>query len=168
IGSDRSAPWDDELQRLYDLGFETVFPRTPGHNVRGKELSAEEYVEYATFTGQERYRLLGEVTQSKYYLESSDADKEDIIGQLYSYVSGEGVRKVLPDEEISTWIEKGMKMEAYGISFAEFLRMKNTALNENGNFTKTSCVEYIQKNFPMSQWKAIYNIMKNENWKEAF
>lgn len=168
MGSDRSAPWDDELQRLYDLGFESVLPNTAAKKVREKELSAEEYVQYATFTGQERYRLLGEVTQSSYYQNSSDSDKADILEAVYSYVNGEGVRKMLPDEEISKWIEKGMEMEELGIPFADFLRMKNTALNENGNFTKSSCTEYIQKNFPKSKWKAIYEIMKNDNWNDAF
>lgn len=168
LDSDRSAPWDDELQRLYDLGYASVLPPTAAKKIGEKELSAEEYVQYATFTGQERYRLLGEMTKSDYYRKSSDADKEEILKDLYAYVNAEGSKKILPDREVAKWTEKGMEMEEIGVPFAEFLRMKNTALNENGNFTKDSCVSYIEKNFPSSKWKAVWNIMKNPNWKDVW
>lgn len=168
LGSDRSAPWDDELQRLYDLGYASVLPPTAAKKIGDKELTAEEYVQYATFTGQERYRLLGDVTKSGYYRNSSDADKEEIIKDLYSYVNAEGSKKMIPDREVAKWTEKGMEMEKIGVPFAEFLRMKNTAVNENGNFTKETCVAFIQKNFPASKRKAVWDIMKNPNWKDAW
>lgn len=168
LGSDRSAPWDDELQRLYDLGYASVLPPMAAKKIGDKELTAEEYVQYATFTGQERYRLLGDVTKSGYYRNSSDADKEEILKDLYSYVNAEGSKKMIPDREVAKWTEKGMEMEKIGVPFAEFLRMKNMAVNENGNFTKETCVAYIQKNFPVSKRKAVWDIMKNPNWKDAW
>lgn len=168
LGSDRSAPWDDELQRLYDLGYASVLPPMAAKKIGDKELTAEEYVQYATFTGQERYRLLGDVTKSGYYRNSSDADKEEILKDLYSYVNAKGSKKMIPDREAAKWTEKGMEMEKIGVPFAEFLRMKNTAVNENGNFTKETCVAYIQKNFPASKRKAVWDIMKNPNWKDAW
>ena len=167
-GTDRSAPWDDELQRLYDLGYASVLPPTAAKKIGDKELSAEEYVQYATFTGQERYRLLGEVTQSEYFTQSSDADKEAILQDLYAYVNAEGSKKMLPDREVAKWTEKGMEMEEIGVPFVEFLRMKNMAVNKDGNFTKDACVSYIKKNFPASKRKAVWDIMKNPSWKNAW
>lgn len=168
LNSDRSAPWDDELQRLYDLGYSSVLPSQAAKKIGDRELSAEEYVRYATYTGQERYRLLGEVTESDYYAQSSDADKEDILKDLYTYVNAKGSKLMIPDREIARWTEKAMEMEKLGYSFTDFLKMKNEAVNENGNFTKDVCVSYIEEHFPKSKWKAVWDIMKDSNWKDVW
>ncbi len=75
---------------------------------------------------------------------------------------------MLPDREVAKWTEKGMEMEEIGVPFVEFLRMKNMAMNKDGNFTKDACVSYIKKNFPASKRKAVWDIMKNPSWKNAW
>ncbi len=166
LGSDRSAPWDNELQRLYDLGYSSVLPSTAAKKIGDRELTAEEYVQYATFTGQEKYRLLGEVTQSGYYQQSSDADKDEIIRGVYAYVNAMGAKQIVPDQGVAAWTEKASDMEKLGIPFADFLRMKNEALNENGNVTKAVYVEYIQEHFPVEKQADVWQIMKNPKWKD--
>ena len=167
LSSDRSAPWDDELQRLYSMGYTSVLPSQAAKKIGDYDLNAEEYVEYATFTGEERYRLLSEVTKSKYFIESSDADKAEILADVYGYVNACGSKKILPDREVAKWTEKAAAMEKIGIPFADFVRMKNEALNENGNATKDGYVSYIRDNFPLDKQKDVWEIMKSPNWKNS-
>lgn len=167
LSSDRSAPWDDELQRLYSLGYTSVLPSQAPKKIGDYDLNAEEYVEYATFTGQERYRLLSEVTKSKYFIESSDADKAEILADVYGYVNACGSKKILPDREVAKWTEKAAEMEKIGIPFVDFVRMKNEALNENGNATKDGYVSYIRDNFPLDKQKDVWEIMKSPSWKNS-
>lgn len=167
LGSDKSAPWDDELQRLYDLGYSSVLPSAAAKKIGDRDLTADEYVRYATFTGQEKYRLLGEVTSSEYFQQSSDADREEIIKGVYSYVNAAGSKLIDADRDIAAWTEKAMNMEKLGIPFADFLRMKNTALNENGNVTKDVYVSYIRQNFPANKQAEVWAIMKNSSWKDS-
>ncbi|MDY4755262.1 MAG: hypothetical protein SO355_08015 [Candidatus Faecousia sp.] len=167
LSSDRSAPWDDELQRLYSMGYTSVLPSQAAKKIGDYDLNAEEYVEYATFTGEERYRLLSEVTKSKYFIESSDADKAEILADVYGYVNACGSKKILPDREVAKWTEKAAAMEKIGIPFSDFVRMKNEALNENGNATKDGYVSYIRDNFPLDKQKDVWEIMKSPNWKNS-
>lgn len=158
--TDRSAPWDDELQRLYDLGYSGVLPTQAARKIGGKELSAEEYVEYATLVGQEKYRLLGQVTESDFYKGSSDADKEEIIKNLYTFVNAEGSKKMMPERSVAKWTEQAMEMEKLGISFTDFLHMRSASENENGNFSKAECKKYVQAHFPQSKQADILRVME--------
>ena len=158
--TDRSAPWDDELHRLYDLGYSGVLPTQAARKVGDKDLSAEEYVEYATFVGQEKYRLLGQVTESDFYKDSSDADKEEIIKNLYTFVNAEGSKKMVPERSVAKWTEQAMEMEKLGISFTDFLHMRSAAENENGNFSKAECKKYVQTHFPQSKQADILKVME--------
>lgn len=158
--TDRSAPWDDELQRLYDLGYSGVLPTQAARKIGDKELSAEEYVEYATLVGQEKYRLLGQVTESDFYKGSSDADKEEIIKDLYTFVNAEGSRKMMPERSVAKWTEQAMEMEKLGISFTDFLHMRSASENENSNFSKAECKKYVQAHFPQSKQADILRVME--------
>ena len=158
--TDRSAPWDNELQRLYDLGYSGVLPTQAARKIGDKELSAEEYVEYATFVGQEKYRLLGQVTESDFYKGSGDADKEEIIKDLYTFVNAEGSRKMMPERSVAKWTEQAMEMEKLGISFTDFLHMRSASENENGNFSKAECKKYVQAHFPQSKQADILRVME--------
>lgn len=136
LSSDRSAPWDDELQRLYDLGFETVYPQRPTTKINQKELTAEEYVDHATFTGQERYRLLGLVLSSDYYKSKNDAEKAEIIADVYSYVAAEGKYRYDKDSTIPKWTREAMEREKKGGSFIDVLKGREKDRSKNGNLTK--------------------------------
>ena len=164
LSSDRSAPWDDELERLYKLGFETVYPQRPTTKINQKELTAEEYVAHAEFTGQERYRLLGLVLSSDYYKSKNDAEKTEIIEDIYNYVSAEGKYRYDKDSTIPKWTQTAMALEKKGGSFIDVLKMREADRSKNGNLTKAQCVEYIQKNFPESEWEEVWNTMKLKTW----
>ena len=72
-----SSPMEDELTRLYDAtGEKNVFPARAGKyftvNGERKDLTAEEYVTYATKKGQLSHTLVTELTGSKSYQSMTD------------------------------------------------------------------------------------------------
>ena len=72
-----SSPMEDELTRLYDAtGEKNVFPVRAGKyftvNGERKDLTAEEYVTYATKKGQLSHTLVTELTGSKSYQSMTD------------------------------------------------------------------------------------------------
>lgn len=102
------TPIDSELQRLYELGKTSVYPTKPGTDVKikGKYLSAEEYVEYAKKRGSESLETVRELINSSAYKNMSDADKADAIKAAYDYADNIAKRSVRPGAEISSWVEK--------------------------------------------------------------
>ena len=117
-------------------------------------------MEYATLVGQEKYRLLGQITESDFYKGSSDADKEEIIKDLYTFVNAEGSRKMMPERSVAKWTEQAMEMEKLGISFTDFLHMRSASENENSNFSKAECKKYVQAHFPQSKQADILRVME--------
>ena len=72
-----SSPMEDELTRLYDAtGEKNVFPARAGKyftvNGERKDLTAEEYMTYATKKGQLSHTLVTELTGSKSYQSMTD------------------------------------------------------------------------------------------------
>ena len=72
-----SSPMEDELTRLYDAtGEKNVFPARAGKyftvNGERKDLTAEEYVTYATKKGQLSHTLVTQLTGSKSYQSMTD------------------------------------------------------------------------------------------------
>lgn len=164
LSSDRSAPWDDELERLHQLGFTSVYPQKPTTKINQKELTAQEYVDHATFTGQERYRLLGLVLDSDYYKSKNDAEKAEIIEDVYSYIAAEGKYRYDEESTIPKWTKVAMKLEGNGGSFIDVLKGREEDRGKNGNLTKEQCVEYIKNNFPEDQWEEVWETMKVKTW----
>ena len=73
----KSSPMEDELTRLYDAtGEKNVFPARAGKyftvNGERKDLTAEEYMTYATKRGQLSHTLVTELTGSKSYQSMTD------------------------------------------------------------------------------------------------
>lgn len=102
------TPIDSELQRLYNLGKTSVYPTKPDTDVKikGKYLSAEEYVEYAKKRGSVSLETVSELINSSAYKNMSDADKADAIKAAYDYADDIAKRSVRPGTEISSWVEK--------------------------------------------------------------
>ena len=80
----------DELMRLYrQTGVSGIFPSTPQKylKIRGvrRDLSKEEYFDYATFKGQTQADLVNEAIHSKEYTKLTDEQKTEVIKDIYSY-----------------------------------------------------------------------------------
>ena len=101
------TPIDSELERLYKLGKTSVYPTKPDTDVKikGKYLSAEEYVEYAKKRGSVSLETVRELINSSAYKNMSDADKADAIKAAYDYADDIAKRYVNPRAEIPSLVE---------------------------------------------------------------
>ena len=115
----KTSKMEEELLRLYDAtGERSVFPSRADkyftEDGARKDLTAEEYVRYATLKGQKSFALLTELTESKQYKELSDSEKVHAIEDTYDMANQQAkaaVSKYDPD----SWVAKsdGMNIPAY-------------------------------------------------------
>lgn len=115
----KTSKMEEELLRLYDAtGERSVFPSRADkyftEDGARKDLTAEEYVRYATLKGQKSLALLTELTESKQYKELSDLEKVHAIEDAYDMANQQAkaaVSKYKPD----AWITKagGVDTAAY-------------------------------------------------------
>ncbi|PWL46830.1 MAG: hypothetical protein DBY45_01795 [Clostridiales bacterium] len=90
---------EKELLRLYDATDEaSVFPERAKRyfNVGNEriDLTADQYVTYATKKGQKSYQLLSALVQSDAYKNSSDEGKCDLISECYAYANARAKQSV--------------------------------------------------------------------------
>lgn len=123
-----TSDMERELQRLYDATGETgVLPsKAPKYlTVDGerRDLTAEEYVNYATLRGQTAYDMLTDLTGSAVYRKMSDKDKVKSVGEIYSYAADLAKQDLLGGETKGT-TQKAVNADSYGISSAEYAALK--------------------------------------------
>ena len=138
-----TSEMEEELQRLHDeKGDEySVLPSRPNKyfNVDSdrKDLTAEEYVKYATEKGQLSYDILTDLTGRKEYDTLPDAEKAEAVELAYEYASAIAKTKV-SDYEPDNWVAKALEAEEFsGMDETEYILYK-VALgmadqNNNGN-----------------------------------
>lgn len=129
---------DTELQRLYDnLGDDAggIFPTRAdkSFSVNGEtyNLSADEYVTYATAKGQYSRKYVESAINSAAYKSMSDGEKAKLIGNLYKYANYKAKRESVPSYD-NTDFHKAANAEKAGISPAQFYSIKEKA-DTNGN-----------------------------------
>lgn len=120
-----SSDMEEELLRLYEATGEAgVLPSRAAKyfNVGGarKDLTAEEYVKYATKKGQTSYSLLAKMTKTSAYKAMDDAEKAEAVAKVYEYanaVAKATVSNYKPDgwvaKAIKTGKDTGIKLEQY-------------------------------------------------------
>lgn len=121
---DESA-MEKELLRLYEeTGEAKVFPDRAGKyfNVDKVriDLTAEQYVKYATAKGQTAQKLMTALTKSSAYKAMSNADKVDAVSMVYEYANAVAKTKV-SGYKLDGWAKKaydvnkktGVKIEQY-------------------------------------------------------
>ena len=111
-----SSPMEDELMRLYKAtGKAGLFPDRAGKyfTVDGvrKDLTAEEYVTYATEKGRLSYTLLTELTASKPYERMTDEQKVKAISEAYDLADKTAKASVAPDYTLDSWMKKAEEAE---------------------------------------------------------
>ena len=114
------SPMELALKELYEqTGEGTVLPsRAPRYfNVDGerKDLTAEEYVEYATSRGQTAYVLMEELFQRTDGAGLSDEDMVNAVERVYEYANAQA-KTLVSDYEPDGWVKKAMDGAASGVS----------------------------------------------------
>lgn len=115
--------------RLYDAtGDSGVFPSRVSKyfNVNGerKDLTAEEYVTYATVAGTEAKRLVTALTASQEYQEMNDTERADAVAYAYQMAKKTGQGAVAEVDEDS-WMTKAREAKKqYGIDENTYIALK--------------------------------------------
>ena len=123
-----TSPMEDELLRLYEqTGEGSVLPSRAAKyfNVDGerKDLTAQEYVKYATAKGQTAYKVLTALSGSEAYRKMSDAEKVEAVGLVYDYANATAKTKV-SGYKPEGWIAKAVKTEkATGVKAEQYVML---------------------------------------------
>lgn len=119
---------EQELQRLKDAtGDGGVFPARAARyftvNGERKDLTAEEYQQYAKTLGNTSYQLVNEGTGSAAYRSMSDSEKAAYIDRLYDYAD-QTAKAGISAYKMETWVQnaKSAKQDI-GVSPAEYMAL---------------------------------------------
>lgn len=107
VKEERNTPIDSELERLYELGETSVYPTRAATNtqIKGKYLTADEYVTYATEKGQISYDMAEQIINSSTYRSATDGEKAYMLETAYRYANNIAKYKVNNDYDVNgKWI----------------------------------------------------------------
>ena len=104
------TPVDEEIQRLYtQTGDGGVVPDRPNRyiTVNGErvDLSADQYVQYATERGQMQYDMLDSLINRSAYQRLTDSEKAAVISDVYQYADAVTKAEII-DYKPDSWIAK--------------------------------------------------------------
>ena len=104
------TPVDEEIQRLYtQTGDGGVVPDRPNRyiTVNGErvDLSADQYVQYATERGQMQFDMLDKLIDRSAYQRLTDSEKAAVISDVYQYADAV-TKSEISDYKPDSWIAK--------------------------------------------------------------
>ena len=116
-----TSKMEEELLRLYEkTGEGGVFPARADKyfmiDGERKDLTAEEYVRYATLKGEKSYKLVSELVESKEYKKLSNEEKVEAVKDAYDYANQkakESISNYKPDKWVKTMDEFGTNSENF-------------------------------------------------------
>ena len=127
---------EKELLRLYESTGETsVFPSRADKyftvdNVR-KDLTADEYVRYATLKGEKSYKLVAELVNSSAYKKLDDGEKVKAIEEAYDYAN-QKAKDAISNFKPDKWVGKADEFSNVG-NFLSFRAEVSSTRKENGD-----------------------------------
>lgn len=114
---------DKELQRLYQAGFDAVYPKRAATNtqVEGKYLDKDQYIAFATTKGKTQHDVVQDIVGSSWYSRISDEDKANIIEDAYTYANEMAKLSVDKNASIKKWVQKAKDAETVGIKVSDYI-----------------------------------------------
>lgn len=125
----QTSEMEKELLRLYEAtGEGGVFPKRADKyftvDQERKDLTAQEYVKYATLKGQSAYQLVTDLVKDKKYQAMSDQDKAAAVENAYKLANQQAKQKV-GGYEPESWIIKAAEAEKkHGIDQETYVLLK--------------------------------------------
>ena len=140
---------EKELLRLYEkTGEGGVFPSRADKYfvVDGKrmDLTANNYVKYATLKGQKSYKLVSDLVKSKAYKQLDDAEKVKAIKEAYDYANQKAKQAVNSKYEPDNWVTKADEFgSGVGNYFSFRSEVSNTRNENGGKISKQEVVDIV-------------------------
>lgn len=151
---------EEELLRLYMQTDESVFPGRAAKyfNVDGerKDLTAEEYVKYATLKGQTSYEVVSELLKSKAYKGMNDEKKARAVEDSYT-LANQLAKSKISDYAPDSWVVKAMEAKkSYNIPYSTFVAVR--AELSDLESLKDADGDTITNSLGLLKMEAIYNM----------
>lgn len=127
-----TSAMEEELLRLYrSTGEGGVLPSRAAKyfTVSGerKDLTAEEYVQYATLKGQASYQLIRSLTESEAYRAMSEEEKVQAVKNAYDLAT-QTAKAEISDFGADSWVRKAVEaQEKYSIPRETYITLKTQA-----------------------------------------
>lgn len=141
-----TSDMEKELLRLYEeTGEGSVFPSRADKyfvvdGVR-KDLTADEYVRYATLKGEKSYKAVNDLVNSKAYRELSDGEKAKAIAEAYDYAN-QKAKDAISNYKPDSWVNK--TDDSSSSNFISFkVEVSSTKDANDGKITKEQAVDII-------------------------
>lgn len=129
VSTIETSKMEEELLRLYeDTGEAGVLPSRAAKyftvDGKRKDLTAEEYVKYATKKGQLSYELITELTESAQYRSMSDKEKVKAVKEAYD-LANQTAKASISNYETDSWVQKAAEAEKkYGVPQETYISLK--------------------------------------------
>jgi hypothetical protein len=144
---DESA-MEKELLRLYESTGETkVFPSRADKyftvDKARKDLTADEYVRYATLKGEKSYKLVSDLVNSKAYKKLDDGEKVKAISEAYDYAN-QKAKQAVSNYKGDSWVATA---DEFGKGVGNYLAFRadynDTKSDNGGKIEKTEVIDII-------------------------
>ncbi|MBQ6698125.1 MAG: hypothetical protein IJN09_03705 [Oscillospiraceae bacterium] len=131
-----TSSMEKELLRLYEkTGEGGVFPERADKyftvDGKRKDLTAEEYVKYATLKGTKSYELVSDLVKSKTYKSLSDEEKAEAVRKAYDYAN-QKAKKAIANYKPETWVTHADKFGDNVSNFISFRTEVGSKRDDNG------------------------------------
>lgn len=143
-----TSKMEEELLRLYEsTGESGVFPTRADKyfTVDGvrKDLTADEYVRYATLKGEKSYKLVSDLVKSKAYKKLSDSEKAKAVKEAYDYAN-QKAKQAISNYKPETWVNKA---DDFGSNIGSYISFKTEVSGKKeengGKISKQEVVDII-------------------------
>ena len=138
---------EEELLRLYgQTGEGSVFPTRADKyfmvdGVR-KDLTADEYVKYATLKGEKSYKLVSDLIKSNAYKKLSNEEKVKAIADVYDYANQKAKQSV-SNYKPQSWVGKADEFSNVGNYISFKTEVASTKESKGDNFSKQDVIDII-------------------------
>lgn len=148
-----TSSMERELLRIYEkTGEGGVFPERADKyftvDGKRKDLTAEEYVKYATLKGKKSYELVSDLVKSKAYKNLSNEEKAEAIKEAYDYAN-QKAKKAVANYKPEKWVTVADKFGDNVGNFISFRTEVSSQRDDNGG--KISKQEVIDIALDMAQ-----------------
>jgi hypothetical protein len=163
---------EKELQRLYDKTGESVLPQRAAKSFtfNGAEynLTADEYVQFATTKGKTSKELLDSILKNPQYSSMNDSEKAELVKSAYTAANDIAKQEIITSRgERASVDSKVMQAEASGISPLNYI-LWNAALKKyGGSSISQEEAQHVIDNklkLPKEQASIFWGII-NKSWK---
>lgn len=164
---------EKELLRLYEsTGEASVFPQRADKyftvDKERKDLTADEYVRYATLKGEKSLILITELVQSKAYKELDDEEKVKAIEDAYDYAN-QKAKQAISNYQPQSWVGKA---DEFGNDVETYLAFKTKVATKSDNGDKMTKQEVADIILDMTDkdstiWGLYLSMYDKENIKYA-